>query len=72
MSNKRVLFICNTAYQLMASVQIRQKLYVADKSDLLLSNQMVGASIVAQRARTCGLFSKVAFVENKLISPKGS
>ena len=65
MSSKRVLFICNTAYQLMSSVQIRQKLYVDNKCDLLLSNQMVGASIVAQRARTCGLFSKVAFVENK-------
>lgn len=65
MSTKRVLFICNTAYQLMTGVQIRQKLYPADKADLLLSNQMVGAEAVAQRARTCGLFSQVAYIENK-------
>lgn len=65
MSNKRVLLISNTAYQLLTGVQMRQKLYPSDRVDLLLSNQMVGGDAVAERAKSGSLFEKVVYIENK-------
>lgn len=66
MSNKkRILFICNTAYQLMTCVQLRNTVYQCDEADLLLSNQMVDADRLAHRAEACGLFRCVKYIENK-------
>ena len=63
--SKHVLIICNTAYQLLTGVQMRQKIYPTDRVDLLLSNQMVGGDAVAERAQSGSLFEHVAYVENK-------
>lgn len=64
-TNKRVLFICNTAYQLMTCVQLRNTVYQSDMADLLLSNQMVNAATLVRKAQECGLFGHVEYIENK-------
>lgn len=65
MSDKKVLLICNTAYQLLTATQIRQSFYSNDHVTLLLSDQMVGAQALVKTAEQSGLFEQVAFVKNK-------
>jgi len=65
MSGKRVLFICNSAYQLLTAVQIRRTIYAHEEADLILSNQLAGADKVSENARKTNVFGHVAYIENK-------
>lgn len=70
MSNKRVLFICNSAYQLLTAVQIRKTIYREDSADLILTNQLADAEKVADQTQKAQVFDKVEYVQNKKQSYK--
>lgn len=57
--------MCNSAYQLLTAVQLRCTIYAEDEVDLLLSNQLAGASKISHNARQTGLFKKVRYIETK-------
>jgi len=63
--NRHVVFICNTAYQLLTAVQLRITAYASDNVDLILSNQFTNSDRIAENVRKSGLFGDVLFVENK-------
>lgn len=61
----KVLFVCNTAYQLLTAAQLRHTRYATDQVDLVLSNQLTGAAQIAQGEGCKQLFNHVQYIENK-------
>jgi len=63
--SERVLFICNTTYQLLTAIQLKLTLHSKDQVTLILSDQFSGAEIIARNASKSGLFVNVEFIRNK-------
>lgn len=63
--SKRVLFICNSSYQLLTATQLRLTYYEQFDADLIISNQFSNAEQIGKKAKSTGLFQHVQFIENK-------
>jgi len=63
--SKRVLFICNSSYQLLTTVQLRLTYYEQFDADLIVTNQFSNAQQIGDNAKSTGLFQNVRFIENK-------
>lgn len=62
---RHVVFICNTAYQLFAVMQLRMTEYSQENVDIILSNQFSASHLIAENIRKSGLFGRVMYIENK-------
>lgn len=65
MMRRHVVFICNTAYQLFVTIQLRLTAYSSADVDLVLSNQFSSAMAIAENLKSIGLFGQVIYVENR-------
>ena len=65
MMGKRVLFICNTAYQLFTIVQLRLTEYKSDNVDIVLSNQFSNSARIVDNVKKSELFRHVLHIENR-------
>lgn len=63
MSN--VLFVCNTYYQLIATIQMRLTIFTEDYVEVILSDHSLNAKQVAQNLRKTGIFDEVRFLQSK-------
>jgi len=63
--SKRVLFICNSSYQLLTAVQLRLTYYEQFNADLIISNQFSNAEQIGDNVKSTGLFQHVQFIKNK-------
>lgn len=61
----KILFICNTYYQLIAAAQIKRKLLREEYVDVLLSDHSQDAASVAGRLNQEALFNHVFLMETK-------
>lgn len=61
----RVLFICNTYYQLLVAIQLRLTLYEGHSADLWLSDLSVHSSEVASNLNSMKLFDRVEHTASK-------
>ena len=59
------LIICNTYYQLILAVQMRQTMFRGDVCDLWLSDHSQNADLVAQRIQSLGIFSHTEYLTTK-------
>lgn len=61
---KRQLFICNSVYQVLVALWIKYIDYQEEKSDVIISDHMSGAKILADNIKTLGVFEQVYYVES--------
>ena len=67
---KRVLIICNTYYQLIVAIKIKETVLRNESVTLMLSDHSNGAKQVSNRLKKLNFFNEVFFVENKGIIEK--
>lgn len=58
---QRILFQCNTVYQLLVCINIKQTIYKNVEADLILSDIMNDANKIYDRLKETGIFSNVFF-----------
>ena len=61
----QVLICCNTYMQLITAIQLREKIYMNDIVDLIISDHSVGAEEVYERLKNAELFHRVSFCQNR-------
>ena len=64
---RRILFVCNTYYQLITALQCTNTLFASDSVDLLLSDHSRNAEAVVNRLNETAVFNKTAFFASKEI-----
>lgn len=67
---KRVLIICNTYYQLIVAIKIKETILKNESVTLMLSDHSNGAKQVSNRLKKLNFFNEVFWVENKGIIEK--
>lgn len=68
----RILFICNTYYQLILGIHMRQTIFKGESVDISLSDNSLKADEIARRLDECQIFSNVFYVEKKGFTYKQS
>ena len=62
---KKILFSCNTYFQLIAAIQLNSTVYSDDYTVMVLSDHSKNADQVANRLRETEVFNEVFFVETR-------
>ncbi len=71
--NKKILIVCNTAYQIMVATQLRHFFFKTDEVHLLVSNHMNNSEAIAENVKQTHFFDNVIYVQNKkLVVKQGS
>ena len=61
--SRKILFICNTYYQLIVAMQLALTVFEEDEVDVILSDHSVGAKKVADRLQDTRVFRDVLYLE---------
>jgi hypothetical protein len=61
----KVLFVCNSVYQVLIASWINYKYYQNDECDIIISNHMNGHEEIANNLRTVSLFNNVYTANSK-------
>lgn len=69
MMKKRILFLVNTPYQLMISINLKQTIYVEYDADIVITNNISNHESLAGNVRDTRLFGKVIVFDIKDIYP---
>lgn len=72
MVHMKRLIICNTYYQLILAVQMRQSMFQDDVCDLWLSDHSKNAENIAQRITSLGVFSSTRYITTKAYTYQNS
>lgn len=64
-TNKKVLMVCNSVYQILVAVHLKLNYYADDAVDLIVSDQMNNSRNIADRITKIGLFRQVIHINNK-------
>lgn len=67
----RVLFSCNSIYQVLISIWIKKSLFDADCVDIIISDHMNDYERISEKLKECGYFNKVFSVATKALCKKG-
>lgn len=61
----RLLFQCNTVYQLMITLVLRMRMFTNDECDIIISNIMNDSVCIKEKIEKTGLFKNVFLQKNK-------
>lgn len=64
---KRVLFYCNTYFQLITAIRIKQTIKISDEAYLILTDHSSGSKQVLDKLERSNVFTKVWYFETKKI-----
>lgn len=62
---KNYLIVCNTYYQLLVAIQMKETLFLNDNVSLVITDHSKNSRVVSQKLKSMAIFSDVYYVEVK-------
>ena len=64
----RILFVCNTVYQILVSMWIKYRLFPDASADILISDHMNDGDTITERMKETGLFKECIYVKTRAVT----